>query len=95
MAFEVHPAEYRALRRLRRFVAAVCRLASRVFLAPLYAELNELRARQDRLEHQLHALLGRAWDQEATTRRLAAIENALIELREQLVEKPAVDSCPR
>ena len=90
MAYVVNPAEFRFLRRLRKLAAGLRRLASRVFLAPLYAELDALRARQAQLEQQLHALLGRATDQDATARRLAAIEDALIELREQLSEVNSV-----
>jgi hypothetical protein len=83
MAYVVNPAEFRFLRRLRKFGPGLRRLASRVFLAPLYTELDALRQRQALLERQLHTLLGRATDQEATARRLAAIEDALIEMREQ------------
>jgi hypothetical protein len=83
MAYEVTPAELRLARRLRRVGASLRRLLSRIFLAPLYAELNELRGRQDQLERQMNGLLGRACDQDATAHRLAALEDALIELREQ------------
>jgi hypothetical protein len=84
VAYVVNPAEFRFLRRLRNLAAGLRRLTSRVFLAPLYAELDAVRARQAALEGQLNALLGRATDQDATARRLAAIEDALIELREHL-----------
>jgi hypothetical protein len=92
VAYVFNPAEFRLLRRLRKLAAGMRRLASRVFLAPLYTELDALRARQAVLQRQLHALLGRATDQDATARRLAAIEDALIDLREQLGERDSVSS---
>jgi hypothetical protein len=83
MTYEVHPAEFRLARRLRRMGSGLRRLASRIFLAPLYAELVELRGQQAQLERQLNSLLARAYDQDAVAHRLAALEDALIELREQ------------
>src|SRR5438105_2131131 len=84
MPYEVNPAELRLARRLRRLGSGLRRLASRIFLAPLYGELKDLRERQDILERQLNAVLGRAYDQDAVARRLGALEDAVIELRELL-----------
>jgi hypothetical protein len=83
MAAILDPAEYRLVRGVRRLAASVRRVASRLLLAPIYAELAALRLRQEELERQVAALRGRAFDQEATARRLAALEDAVIELRQQ------------
>jgi hypothetical protein len=84
MAYKANPAELRLAQRLRRMRSALRHLLSRIFMAPLYAELNELRARQDLLQSQLNLALARAYDQEALARRLAALEDALLEWREQI-----------
>jgi uncharacterized coiled-coil protein SlyX len=69
--------EYALARRLHQVGWWLRRVATRLFLAPLHAELAELRARQERLERQLHALTGRADDYGAVARRLAALEDRL------------------
>jgi hypothetical protein len=75
------PAEYQIVRGLRRFAEGLRRVAGRVFLGPVFRELERLRARQEELELQLAAVRGRAFDQAALARRLAVIEDLLIELR--------------
>ncbi len=75
------PAEYRLIRGIRSLGAGVRRVASRLLLAPVYAELTALRQRQEELERQLAAVRGRAFDQTALARRLADLEDAVIELR--------------
>jgi hypothetical protein len=82
MAAILDPAEYRLVRAVRRFGAGVRRVAARLLLAPVYAELAALRERQEELERQVAALRGRAFDQGAMARRLAALEDAVIELRQ-------------
>jgi hypothetical protein len=96
MSHLVNPSEFHLVRRLRRFTHGLRRLAARLFLAPLVAELDALRARQDQLEHRLHTLLGQTHDREALARRLAALEDAVIELREVLADAAASarDSAP-
>jgi hypothetical protein len=93
MASYLDPAEYHVVRGLRRLAGGLRRLGARVFLAPLHAELRALRERQDVLERQLHALRGRAFDQDALARRLADLEDAVIELREVLFP-PAEEPLP-
>jgi hypothetical protein len=83
MPYEVNPADFRRARQLRRLASGLRRLVSRIFPAPLYREIKQLRDRVDLLERQLNTLQGRACDQEATAHRLAALEDAVIELREQ------------
>jgi hypothetical protein len=80
----LNPAEYQIVRGLRRFAEGLRRVAGRVFLGPVYAEVQRLRTRQEELELQLAAVRGRAFDQAALARRLAAIEDLLIELRASL-----------
>jgi hypothetical protein len=79
-----NPAEYQIVRGVRRFAEGLRRVAGRVFLGPVYTELQRLRARQEELELQLAAVRGRAFDQAGLARRLAAIEDLLIELRASL-----------
>jgi hypothetical protein len=69
--------EYTLVQTGRRAVRWLRRLATRILLVQVHAELTELRERQDRLERQLHALLGRHYDQIATAQRLAALEDRL------------------
>jgi hypothetical protein len=78
------PAEHQAVRGLRRFAEGLRRLARRIFLGPVFAELEQLRARQEELERQLAAVRGRAFDHDALARRLAAIEDLLMELHATL-----------
>jgi Tfp pilus assembly protein PilN len=74
--------EYVLLRSGRRVVRWLRRLATRILLVQVHAELAELRERQDRLERQLHALLGRHYDHIATAQRLAALEDRIHEWEE-------------
>jgi hypothetical protein len=69
--------EYTLVQTGRRMVRWLRRLATRILLVQVHAELAELRERQDRLERQLHALLGRHYDQIATAQRLATLEDRL------------------
>jgi hypothetical protein len=72
--------EYALVQTSRKLVRWLRRVGTRIFLVDLHTELEELRARQDRLERQLGALQGRAYDQSALSRRLAALEDHLREL---------------
>jgi hypothetical protein len=81
-------AEYRLVRGVRRLAGGLRRVAARVLLAPLYAELAALRERQEELERQLAAVRGRAFDHEALARRLAALEDAVIDMRPHGVAEP-------
>jgi hypothetical protein len=47
--------------------------------------LAELRERQDRLERQLHTLLGRHYDHVAAAQRLATLEDRLRQWEESLL----------
>jgi hypothetical protein len=71
--------EYTLVRGGRNVVRWLRRLATRILLVQVHAELSELRERQDRLERQLHALLGRHYDQLAANQRLAALEDCVRE----------------
>jgi hypothetical protein len=74
-------AEYTLVQSGRRVVRWLRRLATRILLVQVHADLNELRERQDRLERQLHTLLGRHYDGVATAQRLAALEDSVRELQ--------------
>jgi uncharacterized protein YigA (DUF484 family) len=78
MADLVNP-EFVLVRSGRSMVRWLRRLATRILLVQVHAELAELRQRQDRLERQLHALLGRHYDNTAVAQRLAALEDRLRE----------------
>jgi hypothetical protein len=78
MANLVNP-EYALVKSGRRVVRWLRRLATRVLLVQVHAELAELRERQDRLERQLHALLGRHYDNTAVAQRLAVLEDHIRE----------------
>ncbi len=67
--------EYTLVQTSRCAVRWLRRLATRILLVQVHAELTELRERQDRLERQLHALLGRHYDQVAVAQRLASLED--------------------
>jgi Tfp pilus assembly protein PilN len=69
--------EYTLVQGGRRVVRWLRRLATRILLVQVHAELAELRERQDRLERQLHALLGRHYDQVAAAQRLASLEDRI------------------
>jgi hypothetical protein len=69
--------EYVLMRSGRRVVRWVRRLATRILLVQVHAELAELRERQDRIERQLHALLGRHYDNTAVAQRLAVLEDRI------------------
>jgi hypothetical protein len=84
MGTSLGQAEHQALRGLRRLAEGLRRFARRLFLGPLYADLDQLRARQEELELQLAAVRGRVFDHDALARRLAAIEDLLIEVRASL-----------
>lgn len=90
MANLVNP-EYTLVRSGRSVVRWLRRLATRILLVQVHAELAELRQRQDRLERQLHALLGRHYDNIAVTQRLAALEDRLREyqMEQERMEEPA------
>ncbi|HEY7311622.1 MAG TPA: hypothetical protein VH643_19820 [Gemmataceae bacterium] len=90
MANLVNP-EYTLMRSGRSVVRWLRRLATRILLVQVHAELTELRQRQDRLERQLHALLGRHYDNIAVTQRLAALEDRLREyqMEHEPIEEPA------
>lgn len=90
MANLVNP-EYALVRSGRSVVRWLRRLATRILLVQVHAELAELRQRQDRLERQLHALLGRHYDNTAVTQRLAALEDRLREYQtgNEQIEEPA------
>jgi hypothetical protein len=75
-------AEYAFVRTGRGVVRWLRRLATRILLVQVHAELAELRERQDRVERQLHALLGRRYDNLAVASRLAALEDHVRELQE-------------
>jgi hypothetical protein len=90
MAAILDPAEYRLVRGVRRLAAGLRRVAARLLLAPLVAELAALRERQEELERQLSALRGRSFDHGALSRRLAALEDAVIELRPGGLREPEV-----
>jgi outer membrane protein TolC len=60
---------------VRGLVRRLRQVITRMFLVHLHAELAEMKARQDRLERQLHSLLGRSHDHGAIARRLAALED--------------------
>jgi hypothetical protein len=75
-------AEYALVRTARRLVRGLRRLATRILLVQIHAELAELRERQDRIERQLHALLGRHYDNLAVAQRLAALEDHVRELQD-------------
>jgi Tfp pilus assembly protein PilN len=72
-------AEYTLVQSGRRAVRWLRRLATRILLVQVHAELTELRERQDRLERQLHALLGQRYDSLAAAQRLAALEDRVRE----------------
>jgi Tfp pilus assembly protein PilN len=74
-------AEYTLVQSGRRVVRWLRRLATRILLVQVHADLNELRERQDRLERQLHTLLGRHYDGVAAAQRLAALEDSVRELQ--------------
>ena len=74
-------AEYTLVQSGRRVVRWLRRLATRILLVQVHAELTELRERQDRLERQLHALLGRHYDSIAAAQRLACLEDSVRELQ--------------
>jgi hypothetical protein len=90
MANLVNP-EYTLVRSGRSVVRWLRRLATRILLVQVHAELAELRQRQDRLERQLHALLGRHYDNTAVTQRLATLEDRLREYQteDERREEPA------
>lgn len=67
--------EYSLVRSGRRVVRWLRRLATRILLVQVHTELAEMRERQDRLERQLHTLLGRHYDNIAVSQRLAALED--------------------
>jgi hypothetical protein len=67
--------EYTLVHTSRKVVRWLRRVATRILLVQVHAELTELRARQDRLERQLNALLGRHYDNVATAQRLAVLED--------------------
>lgn len=69
--------EYALVKHGRRLVRWLRRLATRILLVQVHAELAELRERQDRLERQLHTLLGRHYDNSAVAQRLAVLEDRL------------------
>jgi Tfp pilus assembly protein PilN len=69
--------EYTLVRSGRRVVRWLRRLATRILLVQVHTELAELRERHDRLERQLHVLLGRHYDHVATAQRLASLEDRL------------------
>ena len=71
--------EYVLVRSGRRMVRWLRRLATRILLVQVHAELAELRERQDRIERQLHALLGRHYDDTAIAQRLAVLEDRIRE----------------
>ena len=71
--------EYVLVRSGRRAVRWLRRLATRILLVQVHAELAELRERQDRLERQVHALLGRHYDNMAISQRLAVLEDRIRE----------------
>ena len=71
--------EYVLVRSGRRMVRWLRRLATRILLVQVHAELAELRERQDRIERQLHALLGRHFDNTAVAQRLAVLEDRIRE----------------
>jgi hypothetical protein len=102
MSYRADAMEPRPAGGLGRLGRGLRRLAARALLGPVYAELEELRARQHAAERRLHALGGRAADQDALARRLGALEDAVIELREALPPliapagrraAPAADPC--
>ncbi|HEY7425729.1 MAG TPA: hypothetical protein VH682_15980 [Gemmataceae bacterium] len=71
--------EYVLVRSGRRVVRWLRRLATRILLVQVHAELAELRERQDRIERQLHALQGRHYDNTAVAQRLAVLEDRIRE----------------
>jgi Tfp pilus assembly protein PilN len=71
--------EYALVTSGRRVVRWLRRLATRILLVQVHAELAELRERQDRLERQLHVLLGRHYDHTAVAQRLADLEDRIRE----------------
>jgi hypothetical protein len=71
--------EYALVTSGRRVVRWLRRLATRILLVQVHAELAELHERQDRLERQLHALLGRHYDNTAVAQRLADLEDRIRE----------------
>jgi hypothetical protein len=73
--------EYTLIRAGREVVRWLRRLATRILLVQVHAELSELHERQDRLERQLHALLGRHYDNIAVAQRLAALEDHVRQLQ--------------
>ncbi len=74
-------AEYTLVHSGRRVVRWLRRVATRILLVQVHAELTELRERQDRLERQVHTLLGRHYDGIAATLRLACLEDSVRELQ--------------
>lgn len=74
--------EYALVNSGRRVVRWLRRLATRILLVQVHAELSELRERQDRLERQVNMLLGRHYDNLAVASRLAALEDHVRELQE-------------
>jgi hypothetical protein len=75
-------AEYTLVRSGRRVVRWLRRWATRILLVQVHAELMELRQRQDRVERQLHTLLGRHYDNLAVAGRLAALEDQVRALQQ-------------
>lgn len=71
--------EYTLMQYGRRLVRWLRRVATRIFLVQIHAELAEMRQRQDRLERQLHSILGRHYDNLATSQRLAVLEDLVRE----------------
>jgi hypothetical protein len=86
--------EYTLVRSGRNVVRWLRRLATRILLVQVHAELAELRQRQDRLERQLHVLLGRHYDNTAVAQRLAALEDRLREYQ-MADERSEATSPPR
>lgn len=89
MANLVNP-EYTLVQFGRRAVRWLRRVATRILLVQIHAELDEMRQRQDRLERQVHALLGRHYDGIAVAQRLAVLEDLI---REQQTAEDDSESC--
>jgi len=85
--------EYVLVRSGRRVVRWLRRVATRILLVQVHAELAELRERQDRIERQLHALLGRHYDNTAIAQRLAVLEDRIREY--QSAEDGCEEFAPR
>lgn len=78
MANLVNP-EYTLVQYGRRLVRWLRRIATRILLVQIHAELDEIRQRQDRLERQVHTLLGRHYDGIAVAQRLVVLEDLIRE----------------